>query len=57
MMNKMVYFAGSSSSPKPGQIFTVRSICWVINTDGDGEIIKPVQIDSTPTTPRLQQQI
>ena len=51
MMNKMVHFAGSSSSPKPTQIFTVRSISWVINADGDGEIIEPVQIDSTPTTP------
>ena len=47
----MVRFAGSSSSPKPGQIFTVGMISWVINAAGDGEIIKPVQIDSTPTTP------
>ena len=47
----MVHFLGSSSSPKPGQIFMVRSISWVINADRDGEIIKPVQIDSTPTTP------
>ena len=51
MMNKMVHFAGSSSSPKPDQIFTVGSISWVINADGDGEIIEPVQIDSAPTTP------
>ena len=47
----MVCFAGSSSSPKPAQIFTVESISWVINADRDGEIIKPVQIDSAPTTP------
>ena len=50
MTNKMVRFAGSSSSPKPDQIFTVGSISWVINADGDGEIIKPVQIDSAPAT-------
>ena len=51
MTNKMVHFLGSSSSPKPSQIFTVGSISWVINADGDGEITKPVQIDSTLTTP------
>ena len=31
----------------------VRSISWVINADGDREIIDPVQIDSAPTTPAL----
>ena len=51
MMNKMVCFVGSSSFPKPGQIFMVGLISWVINADGDGEIIDPVQIDSAPTTP------
>ena len=51
MMNKMVHFSSSSSSPKPGQIFMVRSITWVINVDGGGEIIEPMQIDSAPTTP------
>ena len=51
MTNKMVHFAGSSSFPKPGQIFTVGSISWIINADEDGEIIEPVQIDSVPTTP------
>ena len=51
MSNKMVRFVGSSSFPQPAQIFTVGSISWVINADGDGEIIKPVQIDSVPTTP------
>ena len=29
----------------------VGSISWVINADGDGEIIKPVSIDSALTTP------
>ena len=51
MSNKMVHFVGSSSFPQPGQIFMVGSISWIINVDGDGEIIEPVQIDSTPTTP------
>jgi len=51
MTNKMVYFAGSSSSPKPSQIFIVGLISWVINADEDGEIIEPVQIDSAPATP------
>ena len=51
MTNKMVHFSSSSSSPEPGQIFTVGSISWVINADGDGDIINPVQIDSAPTTP------
>ena len=51
MTNKMVHFLGSSSSPKPGQIFTVGSISWVINADEDGEIIELVQIDSVSTTP------
>ena len=51
MTNKMVHFLGSSSSPKPGQIFMVGSITWVINVDGGGEIIEPMQIDSVPTIP------
>ena len=50
MLNKMVRFAGSLSFPQPGQIFTVGSISWIINANGDREIIEPVQIDSTPTT-------
>ena len=49
MMNKMVQFLGSSSTPKPGQIFTVGSISWVINADGDGEIIELVQMDFAST--------
>ena len=51
MTNKMVHFIGSLSSPKPDQIFMVGSISWVINVDGDGEIIELVQIDPAPTTP------
>ena len=41
----------SSSLPQPGQIFTVRSISWIINADGVRELIEPVQIDSAPITP------
>ena len=46
----MVCFAGSLSSPKLGQIFMVGSISWIINADGVGELIEPVQIDSAPIT-------
>ena len=49
--NKMVRSVGSLSLPQPGQIFTVGSILWIINADGVGELIKPVQIDSAPITP------
>ena len=48
--NKMVFSAGSSSLPQPGQIFTVGSITWVINADGVGELLEPVQIGSALTT-------
>ena len=47
----MAFSAGSSSLPQPGQIFTVGSISWVINADGVGELLEPVQIYSAPTTP------
>ena len=50
LSNKMVFSAGSSSLPQPGQIFTVGSITWVINADGVGELLEPVQIRSAPTT-------
>ena len=50
MSNKMVRFAGSSSLPQPGQIFTVGSISWIINADGVGELIEPVQVDTAPIT-------
>ena len=34
--------------PRPGQIFTVGSISWIINADGIGELLEPVQIQSAP---------
>ena len=46
----MAFSAGSSFLPQPGQIFTVGSITWVINADGVGELLEPVQIRSAPTT-------
>ena len=51
MTNKMVCFAGSSSLPQPGQIVTVGSITWIINANGVGELIEPVQINTVPITP------
>ena len=51
LSNKMVFSVGSSSLPQPGQIFTVRSISWVINADRVGELLEPGQIGSAPTTP------
>ena len=50
LLNKMVFSAGSSSLPQPGQIFMVGSITWVINADGVGELLESVQIRSAPTT-------
>ena len=50
LSNKMAFSVGSSSLPQPGQIFTVRSITWVINADGVGELLESVQIRSAPTT-------
>ena len=51
ILNKMVHSAGSSSLPQLSQIFMVGSISWIINADGVGELIEPVQIDSVPITP------
>jgi len=51
LSNKMDFSVGSSSLPQPGQIFMVGSISWVINADGVGELLEPVQIRSAPTTP------
>ena len=47
----MVFSASSSSRPRPGQIFTVGSISWIINADGTGELLEPVQIQSAPIIP------
>ena len=51
LSNKMAFSAGSSSLPQPGQIFTVGSISWVINTDGVRELLEPGQIGSAPIKP------
>ena len=50
MSNKMIHFVGSSSLPQPGEIFTVGSISWIINTDGVGELIELAQINTAPIT-------
>ena len=50
LSNKMGFSAGSLSLPQPSQIFMVGSITWVINADGVGELLEPVQIRSAPTT-------
>ena len=47
----MVFSAGSSSLPQPGQIFTVGSISWIINADGVGELLEPAQIVFAPIIP------
>ena len=39
LSNKMAFFTGSSSLPKPDQIFTVGSISWIINADRVRELI------------------
>ena len=49
--NKMVRSTGSLSLPQLGQIFMVVSILWIINADGVGELIEPVQINTVPITP------
>ena len=49
--NKMIRSTGSLSLPQPDQIFMVRSISWIINADGVGELIEPVQIDFASITP------
>ena len=51
LSNKMAFSVGSLSLPWPGQIFTVRSISWIINADEVGELLEPVQIGSAPITP------
>ena len=55
--SKMVFSASSSSRPRPGQIFTVGSISWIINADGIGELLDPAQIRSAPIVLRPQLQI
>jgi hypothetical protein len=45
MANQMVRVPSSPLSPKPGQTFTVGSISWVINANGEGEIVEVVQFN------------
>ena len=55
MANQMATFPSSMAFPEPGQIFTVRSMTWIIGPDGNGEIVEaaqayPAPIVSTPAT-------
>ena len=43
MANQMVTFPSSMALPEPGQIFTVRSMTWIIDPDGNGEIMEAMQ--------------
>ena len=51
MTNQMVTFPSSMALPKPGQIFTVGSMTWVIGPDGNGEIVEAVQDHLAPIAP------
>ena len=42
MANKMITFPSSMAFPELGQIFTVRSMTWIIGPDGNGEIVEAV---------------
>ena len=42
MVNQMVTFLSSMVFPEPGQIFTVRSMTWIIDPDGNREIVEAV---------------
>ena len=51
MANQMVIFSSSMALPKLGQIFTVRSVTWVIGPDGNGRIMEAVQDHPAPIVP------
>ena len=42
MANQMVTFSSSMALLEPGQIFTVKSMTWVIGPDGNKEIADAV---------------
>jgi len=54
MAYQMVTFPSSMAFPELGQIFTVRSMTWVIGPDDNGEIVEvqnhPAPIMPTPAT-------
>ena len=50
MANQMVIFPSSMAFLEPGQIFTVRSMTWIISPDGNGEIVETVQDHPAPIT-------
>ena len=44
----MVNFLSSINFVKPDQSFTIGSMTWVINADGNGEIMETVQDNPAP---------
>ena len=43
MANQMVPFPSSMAFPRPGRIFMVGSMTWIIGSNGNGEIMEAVQ--------------
>jgi hypothetical protein len=52
----MFHFLNSLFDPMPGQSVTVGSITWIINTDGNREIVQSVQDAPEPIVPPLAPQ-
>ena len=57
MANQMVTFPSFMALPKPGQIFTVGSMTWVIGLDINREIMEAVQDHPTPIVPNTYNDI
>ena len=51
MAYQMVTFPSSMAFPEPGPIFMVGSMTWVINLDGNREIVEAVQDHPAPIAP------
>jgi hypothetical protein len=47
MANQMANFPSSMNSTEPGQSFMIGSMTWVINADGNKEIVETVQDNPT----------
>ena len=48
MANQMVTFPSSVAFPELGQIFTVGSMTWITDPNGNGEIVEAVQDHPMP---------
>jgi hypothetical protein len=51
MASQMVHFSSSMAFPEPGQIFMNGSMTWVVDPNGNGEIVEAVQAYPTPIVP------